>query len=200
MLAAEELAARHGLAALSAREIAKKAGLRNNVAVQYHFGSLEGLFQALVRHRQLQLDGFRSAMIEHEGRGIEELDLYALLKIFLMPHVCLIRREGHSYYASFLCQYIVTLSPSNYLGIRESRETLPALSDILVSLRRKMSGLSEETINRRIGNCMLLFLSVIRSTPSEASDLENPNEAGPILSDTLMQCTGILNAPTPNMG
>lgn len=195
MLAAEELAARHGLAALSAREIAKKAGLRNNVAVQYHFGSLKGLFQALVHHRQSQLEEFRSTMIERDGRDIEELDLYALLKTLLMPHVHLIGKEGHSCYASFLCQYVLTLSPFDYLLIKESPETTPALAALLLSVRQKMVGLSEKTVDRRIGNCTLLFLNVIRSMPPEAFDVINIDDTGLILRDTLMQCIGILSAP-----
>ena len=59
MLAAEEQAAAEGLGGLSARRISEKAGQRNNMSVQYHFGSIEGLLDALLRYRTMQLDAIR---------------------------------------------------------------------------------------------------------------------------------------------
>lgn len=195
MLAAEELAARQGLSMLSAREIAKQAGLRNNVAVQYHFGSLENLLRDLVRHRQLQLDDLRSAMIEREGRPFADFDLYTLLKIFHMPHVHLIEKEGNSHYASFLCQHILTSDPLAYRRLQEHIDDMPALTKLLQAIRQKMDGVDAETISRRIGNCTILFLNVVRSLPPAAFGARPSAETGLLIKDTLLQCAAALSAP-----
>ena len=44
---AEELFARHGLDAVSVRAILRAAGLRNQSALQYHFGGRENLIAAI---------------------------------------------------------------------------------------------------------------------------------------------------------
>ena len=198
MLAAEELAARQGLAMLSAREIAKQAGLRNNVAVQYHFGSLENLLRDLVRYRQLQLDEIRSTLIDEEGRNFADFDLYTLLKIFHMPHLHLIREAGNAHYASFLSQYILTMDPQGYRQLSEHGNDLPALTKLLQAIRRKMEGIETETISRRIGNCTILFLNVVRSLPVTASGACRAGEMGRVIKDTLLQCVALLSAPQSN--
>ncbi|WP_335934897.1 TetR/AcrR family transcriptional regulator [Streptomyces sp. PTD5-9] len=49
MTAAERLFAERGLAAVSNRQVGEAAGLGNNTAVSYHFGSKQGLVRALMR-------------------------------------------------------------------------------------------------------------------------------------------------------
>ncbi|MFF9351872.1 TetR/AcrR family transcriptional regulator [Streptomyces sp. NPDC014734] len=49
MTAAERLFAEQGLVAVSNRQISEAAGLGNNTAVSYHFGSKSGLVRAIMR-------------------------------------------------------------------------------------------------------------------------------------------------------
>lgn len=55
ILAAEELFALRGIDGVSLRQISSAAGSANNSAVHYHFGSKEGLVEAIFRYRLPQL-------------------------------------------------------------------------------------------------------------------------------------------------
>jgi AcrR family transcriptional regulator len=55
LLAAERLFAQHGISGVSMRQIGAAAGTSNNSAVQYHFGSKDGLVEAILSYR---LPGF----------------------------------------------------------------------------------------------------------------------------------------------
>jgi len=55
VLTAERLFALHGIDGVSLRQIAVESGSANNSAVHYHFGSKDGLVDAILRHRLPQL-------------------------------------------------------------------------------------------------------------------------------------------------
>src|SRR3546814_11888057 len=62
--AAEDCFGEHGIDAVSLRQIAIAAGQGNTAAVQYHFGSKEGLLEAIFQHRLPAIDPRRKALIE----------------------------------------------------------------------------------------------------------------------------------------
>lgn len=85
LAAAEEAFARSGIEGASIRQINAGAGQRNTSAVRYHFGSKEGLLEALIERRMGVLDRERAASLarlDEEGRGA---DLEALVDAFLRP-------------------------------------------------------------------------------------------------------------------
>ena len=63
LLTAERLFAQRGCEGVSLREIAQAAGSRNNNAVQYHFGSREGLMAAIHVCRVGDMEAMREAML-----------------------------------------------------------------------------------------------------------------------------------------
>jgi len=94
---AEDLYGRHGIDAVSLRQIAEAAGQRNPAVVQYHFSTKPGLMKAIVEHRSLGPNRRRNQMLdelETEGRAG---DVHALLECALYPLV-----EHLPEYASFL--------------------------------------------------------------------------------------------------
>src|SRR3954453_7384357 len=99
LLTAERLFAEHGLAGVSLRQIAVDAGSANNSAVAYHFGSKEGLIQAIFGYRLPQLLQRRELLKARLHPG----DLRARLEAHLLPVLELAEsREGS--YLSFLEQ------------------------------------------------------------------------------------------------
>src|SRR3546814_7480665 len=62
--AAEDCFGEHGIDAVSLRQIAIAAGQGNTAAVQYHFGSKEGLLEAIFQHRPPAIDQRRKGPIE----------------------------------------------------------------------------------------------------------------------------------------
>lgn len=105
IVAAERLFGERGIEAVSLREVGAAAGQRNNSAAQYHFGSRDGLVDAIFERRMGAIDVRRREMLaalDATGRGH---DRRALLEAVLLPLAEeLGAADGVSYYARFLQQ------------------------------------------------------------------------------------------------
>lgn len=64
---AERLFAEHGVVTVSHRQISETAGLGNNAAVGYHFGSKNELVRAVVRWHTEQIEELRDRMVAEVG-------------------------------------------------------------------------------------------------------------------------------------
>lgn len=62
-MAAEQLFAEHGVAAVSARQISEAAGQGNNAAVGYHFGTKVGLVRAILAGHNEQIEARRAQLV-----------------------------------------------------------------------------------------------------------------------------------------
>ncbi|HEY2300751.1 MAG TPA: helix-turn-helix domain-containing protein [Acidimicrobiales bacterium] len=82
---AERLFAERGIGAVSLREIGAQAGQRNTAAARYHFGTKQGLVDAIFQHRMSPINLRRMEMLaafDRDGRGY---DLRALTEAYLYP-------------------------------------------------------------------------------------------------------------------
>ena len=79
---AERLWSERGVNGVSLREIGAAAGQRNTGAARYHFGSKEGLVNAVFQHRMVPVNERREALLAelagHDLRGLAEAFLYPL--------------------------------------------------------------------------------------------------------------------------
>ena len=62
--AAERLVAKRGIGNVSIREIVATAGQKNESALQYHFGNLAGLIQAIQRERSDEIRAMRQILLD----------------------------------------------------------------------------------------------------------------------------------------
>src|SRR4051812_43064837 len=99
VVTAERLFAVHGLDGVSLRQIGVEAGNANNSAVQYHFGSKEGLIQAIFEHRVPHLNRRRQIL----GAQRTTDDLRTLVEVYLLP-VLEESELDDSWYMTFLVQ------------------------------------------------------------------------------------------------
>lgn len=102
MWTAERLFAERGIDAVSLREVSTEAGMRMSGAVAYHFGSKDGLVQAIVEERMAQIDELRRPMLEAIARAGRVIDVRAATETALRPGVRLIGESG--YFFRFLAQ------------------------------------------------------------------------------------------------
>jgi AcrR family transcriptional regulator len=97
VLAAERLFAQHGIDGVSLRQVGVAAGASNNSVVQYHFGSRDGLVQAIFSYRLPRLHQRRTLLIaERRPR-----DLRGWAECLLLP----IMEQGElpgSHYLGFI--------------------------------------------------------------------------------------------------
>lgn len=64
LVAAERLFAEHGVQAVSLREIARSAGAKNVIAVQYHFADRDGVLQAILDKHLPDVEARRHALLD----------------------------------------------------------------------------------------------------------------------------------------
>jgi AcrR family transcriptional regulator len=64
LAAAEQLFAAHGVEAVSLREIARTAGAKNVIAVQYHFADRDGVLQAILDKHLPDVEARRHALLD----------------------------------------------------------------------------------------------------------------------------------------
>jgi AcrR family transcriptional regulator len=130
LLAAERLFAEQGFG-VSLREIGAAAGQRNHSAVQYHFGTREGLVEELFDYRMAPLNQRRMSLIAQLRAEGRDLELPALAAAYIWPlaeHV--LRNRGASWYLRFAVRLALT-SPQLELPVAI---TQPEGIDILTGL------------------------------------------------------------------
>jgi len=162
ILAGEKLFAEKGIEAASLREIASLAGHGNNNAVRYHFGSKQGLIQAIFRHRVTQMEPIRAELINKLESEKLSADTRAILEVIVLPHFTLRAPDGTISYPAFLLQYLLYYRPR---GVRhtadEAGELSPALNRAQNLLRTRIGYLGPEIADNRILHAMITFVTAI---------------------------------------
>lgn len=83
--AAEQLFAREGFDRVTLRQIARAADQRNVAAVQYHFGSKEGLLGEIVEEHRERIDARRADALARLDETPEDAALGALIEVLVAP-------------------------------------------------------------------------------------------------------------------
>ncbi|OLT36315.1 hypothetical protein BJF79_06825 [Actinomadura sp. CNU-125] len=95
--AAEALFGDRGIDSVSLNEVRIAAGQSNAAAVNYHFGSKEGLLRAIIEHRIARIEDERAAMLDALQEN-ESADARSVLAAIVRPQVRSIER-GERYVA-----------------------------------------------------------------------------------------------------
>lgn len=103
--AAEQLVAERGLHGVRASEVVKAAGHKNNSAIAYHFGSWDGLLEAVWRLHTEPVNEDRAAFIAAARSG-GDLTLPTMVEAYVGPLVAELRRHRPSYWARFSEQWL----------------------------------------------------------------------------------------------
>ena len=133
--AAERLFAEQGIEAVSMREVATAAGQANTSAVKYHFGSREGLVDAIFEYRMAYVDERRQAFLAAHPNSIDSPRL--LLEALIHPLADFIGHDdGESWYARFLHQVVFEPGFDSFS---------PSRADVTRGLRVVSEGLQRHT-------------------------------------------------------
>lgn len=186
---AERLFARRGLYQVQVREIVQAAGQRNVSALNYHFGSREGVVEAILARHGEPTDVARGELLAVVGRDASTRDLVAALVVPYTAH--LETPEGRDY-LRIVAQLSATFSNWRVLG----PGTGPRLIEILTVLEDRAAGLPGPVRAERVVELIMLMTvaaseraRVLEKSPDQ--ELDHATFAAN-LTDVLV---GVLEAP-----
>jgi AcrR family transcriptional regulator len=135
--AAERLASERGLGAMSLRDVMAAAGQRNKSAAQYHFGSREGLVEAVIEARMAPVNARRLELLHALGSPLAVRDVADVL---VRPLAEAVVGERESRWARFLLQSwsdpsVQDVVRRNFAG-SSYRQVRAVLSELGVPSRR----------------------------------------------------------------
>ncbi|MDG3008875.1 TetR/AcrR family transcriptional regulator [Rhodococcus sp. D2-41] len=175
--AAERLIGERGFHGVTARDVIKAAGHRNNSAITYHFGSWDALLDTVWRLHALPVNAERAAILARE-RVAGPLELRTLLRAYLDPLVAEIARHRPSHWARFNEQWLaaapleMTVRPGVAGPSREHNpdtDELWVLGDLLEEISSRLTQLPEPARRRRVA---LMCRFVITSLAAAERDRE----------------------------
>jgi AcrR family transcriptional regulator len=135
-LAAERLFALHGFQAVSVRDITAEAGV-NLAAVNYHFGSKDGLLFEIFRHRSAEINRMRARLLhEAADRHGGAPPVRAILEALIAPPVLWMDPAGDRWIAA---QFLIRARSEGTEAILEVLRTdvsaLKRFADALIAAR-----------------------------------------------------------------
>lgn len=164
VLAAEERFAEHG-PGVSLREIAIAAGQRNNSAVNYHFGSRDGLIAAVIEWRTAAMEEARVRMLA-DAVGTD-LDLPALVRILIEPMLTTPYAEGSTHYARFIEQ--VRTHPAVAEAVRDG-DRWPAVRKVTTLIAAELEHLPRPARRQRIAAMSTAMFALAADRERERAD------------------------------
>ncbi len=162
---AERLFARRGAWQVTVRDITTAAGQRNASVIHYHFGSVDGLRQAILERHGRPMDDQRDEYLRNLGREPTTRDLVDAL---LVPYAgSLATPEGRDY-VRIVSQY------TGFFADWESIPDVPHLVGILRRLRDGQERLSPEVREQRIIALVILISGAMGERAKHLDDGDEP--------------------------
>jgi AcrR family transcriptional regulator len=189
--AAEKLFARHGISAVSLRQIRQQAGAANNFAVQYHFQDREGLVRAVYERRVPELERRRSELLgQAQVEGRHE-DPATLIEALLLPLSEILSDDGMHTYAGFqLDLFGLERGPGQFYYMQQ-----PPITKFIVSkLHEVLSPIPHDIIAYRMVSATMLYLDAVVRLDEKAAVLDKDA----MINEALGLATAVATAPYPN--
>ncbi|MGI5128106.1 TetR family transcriptional regulator [Pseudonocardia sp. CA-107938] len=187
IVAAERLIAERGVD-VPLRDIAVAAGQRNNSAVQYHFGSRDGLIHAVADYRIADMERRRLELLaEIETGGGDPYDVHALLSALVLPMLTVPYEHGATHYARFLDQ--VRTHPALAADDNLDSAQRAAVRLIITRLDRALRDIPEPLRRRRLRSLPTVLFALLADHERGATDATDRADE---LVDLL---AGMLTAP-----
>lgn len=159
LLTAERLFGEQGIDGVSLRQIVTAAGQANSSAVQHHFGSKEGLVQAVYDMRLPELDANRQRLLNRYMDDEGSVALSSLLKVLFLPVVDNMDETAQKSFALFHSQ-LMLLDISSH-PFQHSNVPQPAYEAIYQRLAEELSYLPGAVLELRLRLATDLFFGAL---------------------------------------
>lgn len=197
MDAAERLVAERGLYGVRVAEVVKAAGHKNNSAVSYHFGSWEGLLEA-VWQRHTEPVGIERAVIIAGAVDRGEYDLPTMVEAYVKPFVAELGRYEPSYWARFNEQWLATIALDIFtlddaaVARQPSAEATTVVHNLFIDIAEILTHLEYPARTRRVA---LMARYVIAALAAWEREGENSQPLADLERDLLSTAVALLRAP-----
>jgi AcrR family transcriptional regulator len=144
VVACERLIAERGFHGVTASDVVRAAGQRNNSAIAYHFGSWDELLDAVWARHTVAINEHRVAMLANIPKT-GSVGLPALVSAYVVPLVTDIKHHQPSYWARYNEQWLAA-APLNVFArpaTRRAPDHNPRADEVSV-----LAGLLQRTINQ----------------------------------------------------
>lgn len=155
---AERMFSERGLDGVSMRDVAGAAGQRNNSAVQYHFGSRDGLIVAVLRGRMITIHADRLERLRAADEAGLGSDVRTLLEVLLEPFVDAIRRSPQP---THYCRFLAKVGPLVGPTIPEITDVRTGSDDVVSRLIGVLDQVPKRTAFERIDLAMQMFIGAL---------------------------------------
>jgi AcrR family transcriptional regulator len=191
--AAERLVAERGIHAVSVREVVLAADQRNNSAVTYHFGSRQGLLDAVWALRSGPIN-VRRAQLLAEAQRAAPPRLEDLVRAYVVPLIEEIDSRTPSYWARFNEQWLIAVrleflehdqsGSALEVGMVEegAREAVAVLMSLFDAIAEALPDLDAADRRRRITHMSRFVITTLASIEREAAT--HPEQALPAAAAT----------------
>ncbi|MDI9915120.1 TetR family transcriptional regulator [Rhodococcus sp. IEGM 1379] len=152
---AEVLFARKGIEATLVGDIVQGAGQRNPSALRYHFGSREGILQAIREKYLVQLEVRRTAML---ATWPDTTTPRECVELIVVPLGEMLSTEAGRRYLRILGQTIYQLEPEQ---IDQVPPNFPSLMRSIELLRASIGDLPAPVVNERVRGAILLATALL---------------------------------------
>jgi AcrR family transcriptional regulator len=191
---AERLYAQQGITAVSLRQIVAAAGHRNPAAIQYHFGSRDGLLRAIVESRVGLFNDRRLAMLDALHQRGRDDDLRGVVEAVVLPFAQ--DEPPGAYYVRFLARLSAHRAEMGRVFASVNDEYGASVRRVQKALERCLAPLPPAVKTNRIAMAMSLTVNTLADRQERAEAGEDdllPRDA--FVSDLVDAVVGLLGAP-----
>ncbi len=196
ILSAERLFSKHGIDAVSMRQINVAAGQRNSSAAHYHFGSKEGLIAETFHYRMERINRRRLQKLDEITKAGQVDNVRVLVQAMIVPILEEMEQsKGGRHYIRFAGQ-CMGHPRIDFFSLWRSEDS-EALQRIFRLIKAAISGVPAIVISQRFGMIMALIIHSLadRDIFRLSTEARTDFNATAFLNNLVDSCTGVLTAP-----
>ena len=186
--AAELIVAEEGIASMTLNAVQLEANQANKSAAKYHFGSREGLLDAIVESRMAGVDARRQELLADLEELGESVTLRQAVEALIRPLAAETLGRPGSRYARFNVNALTDPTLARILPKHLKAESYRRVHRLMVEL----SAASRKVALRRANNGVMFAMAALAAHEGRA---RSDAETAEIVSDLVDSCVAVLEAP-----
>lgn len=186
--AAERIIAEKGIASMTLKGVQLAANQGNKSAAKYHFGSREGLLEAIVEARMAPVNARRQELLDDMNRFGAPVTVRQAVEALVRPLAAETLGRPGSRYARFMVQALTDPALADIMQKHMNGESYRRVHKLMVDL----SCAGRTSAVRRANNVMMLTMAALAA---QEGQVRTPEQTAEIVSDLVDSCAAVLGAP-----